>query len=78
MFVQVADSILDDFDLIEFLEELCAHCVSLLDVSAVGILLADEKGLLHTIAASDQNTHLLELSRPGSRGRRDDRHTPTA
>ncbi len=61
VFVQVADSLIDDFDLIEFLEGLCAHCVSLLDVSAVGILLANEKGLLHTIAASDQNTHLLEL-----------------
>lgn len=61
VFVQVADSLIDDFDLIEFLEELCAHCVSLLDVSAGGILLANEKGILHTIAASDQNTHLLEL-----------------
>lgn len=61
VFVQVADSLIDDFDLIEFLEELCAHCVSLLDVSAAGILLANEKGLLHTVAASDENTHLLEL-----------------
>ncbi|MFC9803957.1 hypothetical protein ACFWGE_30650 [Streptomyces bacillaris] len=61
VFVQVADSLIDDFDLIEFLEELCAHCVDLLDVSAGGILLANEKDLLHTIAASDQTTHLLEL-----------------
>ncbi|MGW0641278.1 GAF and ANTAR domain-containing protein [Streptomyces sp. EN27] len=61
VFVQVADSLIDDFDLIEFLEELCAHCVELLDVSAGGILLANEKDLLHTIAASDQTTHLLEL-----------------
>lgn len=61
VFVQVADSLIDDFDLIEFLEELCAHCVSLLDVSAAGILLANEQGLLHTVAASDENTHLLEL-----------------
>ncbi|MFE2376590.1 GAF and ANTAR domain-containing protein [Streptomyces sp. NPDC059398] len=61
VFVQVADSLIDDFDLIEFLEGLCAHCVALLDVSAAGILLANEKGLLHTVAASDENTHLLEL-----------------
>lgn len=61
VFVQVADSLIDDFDVIEFLEELCAHCVSLLDVSAGGILLANERGLLHTVAASDENTHLLEL-----------------
>ncbi|MFF1925061.1 ANTAR domain-containing protein [Streptomyces sp. NPDC058221] len=61
VFVQVADSLIDDFDLIEFLEELCSHCVTLLDVSAAGILLANENGLLHTVAASDENTHLLEL-----------------
>ncbi|MFF3263651.1 GAF domain-containing protein [Streptomyces sp. NPDC002932] len=61
VFVKVADSLIDDFDLIDFLEELCTHCVSLLDVSAAGILLANEKGLLHTVAASDENTHLLEL-----------------
>ncbi|MFD4572212.1 ANTAR domain-containing protein [Streptomyces sp. NPDC058417] len=61
VFVRVADSLIDDFDLVVFLEELCAHCVSLLDVSAAGILLANEQGLLHTVAASDENTHLLEL-----------------
>ncbi|KIF66535.1 transcriptional regulator [Streptomyces sp. AcH 505] len=61
VFVQVADSLTDDFDLIDFLEQLCAHCVALLDVSATGILLADEKETLQTIAASDETTHLLEL-----------------
>ncbi|MFJ5049950.1 ANTAR domain-containing protein [Streptomyces sp. NPDC088719] len=61
VFVKVADSLIDDFDVIDFLEELCAHCVSLLDVSAAGILLGNEKSLLHTVAASDENTHLLEL-----------------
>ncbi|MGW1490449.1 ANTAR domain-containing protein [Streptomyces sp. NPDC002402] len=61
VFVQVADSLIDDFDLIEFLEQLCAHCVTLLDVSAAGILLANEKDAMQTIAASDEATHLLEL-----------------
>lgn len=61
VFVQVADSLADDFDLIEFLTRLCAHCVSLLDVTATGVLLADEKGDPHTVAASDEATHLLEL-----------------
>lgn len=61
VFVQVADSLIDDFDLIEFLEQLCTHCVTLLDVSAVGILLASEKDTLHTVAASDETTHVLEL-----------------
>ncbi|MFC8829658.1 ANTAR domain-containing protein [Streptomyces sp. NPDC057137] len=61
VFVQVADSLIDDFDLIEFLEQLCAHCVTLLDVSAVGILLAGEEETLHTVAASDETTQILEL-----------------
>lgn len=61
VFVQVADSLIDDFDPIEFLEQLCGHCVTLLDVSAAGILLANEKDTLQIIAASDENTHLLEL-----------------
>ncbi|MFD8964059.1 ANTAR domain-containing protein [Streptomyces sp. NPDC059568] len=61
VFVQVADSLIDNFDLLEFLDQLCAHCVSLLDVTAVGILLANENDTLQTIAASDENTHLLEL-----------------
>ncbi|MFD3441618.1 ANTAR domain-containing protein [Streptomyces sp. NPDC058685] len=61
VFVDVADSLTDDFDVIDFLEQLCTHCVALLDVSAAGILLAGEGDTLHTIAASDENTHLLEL-----------------
>jgi GAF domain-containing protein len=61
VFVKVADSLIDDFDLIEFLEQLCAHCVALLDVSATGILLADGKETLQAVAASDETTHVLEL-----------------
>jgi len=40
VFVQVADSLIVGFDTIEFLQQLCAHCVTLLDVPAAGILLA--------------------------------------
>ncbi|GAA3721330.1 GAF and ANTAR domain-containing protein [Streptomyces tremellae] len=61
VFVQVADSLIDDFDLIEFLQQLCGHCVTLLDVSAAGILLANERETLHTVAASDETTEMLEL-----------------
>ncbi|TXL87790.1 GAF and ANTAR domain-containing protein [Streptomyces sp. IB2014 016-6] len=61
IFVQVADSLIDDFDVIEFLEQLCTHCVTLLDVSAAGILLAGEEETLHTVAASDETTQVLEL-----------------
>ncbi|MFI0262360.1 ANTAR domain-containing protein [Streptomyces sp. NPDC017056] len=59
--VEAVDTLVDDFDLIEFLHRLCDRCVRLLDVSAVGVMLADPGGALQVIAASDEHTRLLEL-----------------
>ncbi|MFD4834821.1 transcriptional regulator, partial [Streptomyces uncialis] len=61
VFVEVADSLTDDFDLIDFLQQLSVRCMELLDVAAVGILLADAHETLQTMAASDEHTRLLEL-----------------
>ena len=61
IFVEVADSLVEDFDVIDLLHRLSARCVELLDVSAAGILLADANGELQIIAASDEHTRLLEL-----------------
>ncbi|GAA1181927.1 transcriptional regulator with GAF, ATPase, and Fis domain [Kitasatospora gansuensis] len=61
VFVEVADSLIDDFDVIDFLQRLSERCVELLDVAAAGILLADQHDELQTIAASDEHTRLLEL-----------------
>ena len=61
VFVEVADSLIDDFDLIDFLQRLSERCVELLDVAACGVLLADEHDVLQVLAASDENTRLLEL-----------------
>jgi len=61
IFVEVADSLTDDFDLMDFLQQLSVRCMELLNVAACGILLADAHGSLHTIAASDEHTRLLEL-----------------
>ncbi len=60
-FVQAADSLLEDFDTIEFLDALTRHCVRLLDVDAAGVMLADPHGQLHATTASSENAHLLEL-----------------
>ncbi|MFF9898222.1 GAF and ANTAR domain-containing protein [Streptomyces longispororuber] len=59
--VEVVDTLVDDFDLIDFLHHLCDRCNELLDVSAVGVMLADPTGKLQLIAASDEHTRLLEL-----------------
>ena len=60
-FVELADTLIDDFDVIEFLHVLAARCVELLDVDAAGIMLAGPDGTLATVAASDEQTRLLEL-----------------
>jgi GAF domain-containing protein len=61
VFVEVADSLTDDFDIIDLLQRLSERCVELLDVSAAGILLVDQHDELQLLAASDENTRLLEL-----------------
>src|SRR5690349_4509118 len=61
VFVEVADTLVDDFDLIEFLRTVTARAAELVNVAAVGLLLADTHGQLHVMAASDEQTRLLEL-----------------
>lgn len=61
VFVEMADTLVDDFDLIEFLQTVTARTAELVDVSAVGLLLADHHGQLQFMAASDEETRLLEL-----------------
>jgi ANTAR domain/GAF domain len=60
-FVEAADTLVDDFDVIEFLHTMAERCVQLLDVEAAGLMLADQRGNLHASAASSENARLLEL-----------------
>jgi len=60
-FVELADTLIDDFDVIDFLQVLAARCVELLDVAAAGIMLAGQGDSLMTVAASDERARLLEL-----------------
>ncbi|ANS70689.1 hypothetical protein SLINC_8465 [Streptomyces lincolnensis] len=61
IFVEVADSLVEDFDVIDLLHRLSARCLELLDVLAAEILLADAHGELQIITAPDEHTRLLEL-----------------
>ncbi|WP_326718765.1 MULTISPECIES: GAF and ANTAR domain-containing protein [unclassified Streptomyces] len=60
-FVELADNLVADFDLIDFLRLLTDRCVGLLGASAAGVLLADRDGELRVVAASDEQVRLLEL-----------------
>jgi transcriptional regulator with GAF, ATPase, and Fis domain len=59
--VEMADTLVDDFDLIEFLQMITTRTAELVNVAAVGLLLADHHGQLQVMAASDEQTKLLEL-----------------
>src|SRR5260221_13234403 len=60
-FVELTDTMVADFDVIDFLHVLTDRSVQLLDVSAAGLLLADPRGELRGVAASSQAARLLEL-----------------
>ena len=61
VFVEVADTLIDDFDLIEFLQMLTSRSSNLLEIRAAGLLFADLQGRLQLMAASDERTEMLEL-----------------
>jgi hypothetical protein len=60
-FVELTDTMVADFDMIDFLHMLTDRSVKLLDVSAAGLLLADPRGELRVVAASSEAARLLEL-----------------
>ncbi len=60
-FVELTDTMVADFDVIDFLHLLTDRSVALLDVSAAGLLLADPRGELRVLAASSEAARVLEL-----------------
>jgi transcriptional regulator with GAF, ATPase, and Fis domain len=59
--VELADTLVLGFDGIDFLHTLTERCVQLLHVDAAGILLIDQRDTLNLVAASTEQTRLLEL-----------------
>lgn len=57
----VADTLVDDFDAVDFLHDLVTRCAALFDAVDVGIVLADEHGELVVMASTSERMHLIEV-----------------
>jgi GAF domain-containing protein len=60
-FVELAEAMVTGRDLVDFLHLLSCRTIELLDVGAAGVMLADENGRLRAVAASSEDTHLIEV-----------------
>jgi GAF domain-containing protein len=60
-FVELADTLVAGYDLMEFLQTLTDRCVDLLEVDAAVLLLADSRGVLRLVAASTEQARVVEL-----------------
>ena len=61
VFVELADTLVDDFDVIEFLLMVTNRTAELIGDADVGLLLADQRGQLQFMAASNEDVKRLEL-----------------
>ena len=60
-FVGLADTLVDDYDVVELAQQLIDNSMVLLPIAAAGILIGDIHGELHVLASSSEETRLLEL-----------------
>ncbi len=60
-FVELADTLVADFDVIELLTLLADRCVDVLDVGAAGLMLVGPDGNLRVMASSSETMRVLEL-----------------
>ena len=59
--VEMADTLVDDYDIVDLLTGLADRCVNLLGVSAAGVMLASPEGSLGLVASSSEAMRLLAL-----------------
>lgn len=59
--VELADNLVEDFDVVELLSHLAGRCVEVLDVDAAGVMLAPPSGALQVVASSSEAMRVLEL-----------------
>ncbi len=60
-FVGLADTLVDDYDIIELLDRLVSYSVELLAADAAGIMLVDSQRTLRVVASSHEDADVMEL-----------------
>ena len=60
-FVRLADTLVSDFDIVDFLYGLSIDSREILGADAAGVMLTDGRGRLRVIASSEERMRLLEL-----------------
>lgn len=59
--VELSDSLVADFDVVDLLTLLADRCVETFDVAAAGIMLVGPDGVLRVVASSSEEMRVLEL-----------------
>ncbi len=59
--IEMADTLVDDYDVIDLLTGLADRCVTLLGASAAGVMLASPDGDLRLVASSSEAMRVLEV-----------------
>ncbi|MGD9701156.1 MAG: GAF and ANTAR domain-containing protein [Acidimicrobiia bacterium] len=59
--VELADTLVDDFDIVDLLTTLADRCVAVLDIAAAGIMLAGADGELRLMTSSSETMRVVEL-----------------
>jgi GAF domain-containing protein len=59
--VELADNLVDDFDIVDLLTTLSDRCVEVLDIAAAGIMLAAPDGQLRAMTSSSEAMRIVEL-----------------
>ncbi len=60
-FVELADALVGEYDVLDLLRTLVDQCVVLLDATAAGILLADPNGNLQVVASTSEESQIVEV-----------------
>lgn len=60
-FTTLADTLVLGYDVVDLLQTLVENCRDILDVTAAGILLADDTGQLEVVASTSEASNLVEI-----------------